>query len=204
MNGTTTTSAPTPTSPATEPASPQIDLARIEQDIARLGQIAGSFSQFAAALSGQLPTTGVPPQVARAEQDITRLGQIAGTFSQFAGGLAGLSGQPAAGTAPIQQLSPIDKALGGEALVGLKTPLAIGAYALMWIMQTFNAVGTVSGEKASTTGSVLTALIAAFGGLGVTAKFDRAFQAIGRISTVLQKLAAAAPPPPPPPSGSGS
>ena len=198
MNGTTTTSAPTPTSPTTASALPQIDLARIEQDIARLGQIAASFSQFATALSGKLPTTGAPPQVARVEQDITKLGQIAGTFSQFA---AGLPGQAAGGTAPTQQLSPIDKALGGEALVGLKTPLAIGAYALMWIMQTFGAVGTVSGDKASTTGSVLTALIAAFGGLGVTAKFDRAFQAIGRISTVLQKLAATAPPPP---SGSGS
>jgi len=182
----------TTTPPATAPAPQQLDLARIEQDIARLGQIASTFSQFATSLSGQLPTTGVPPQVTRIEQDITRLGQIAGTFSQLA---AGLPGQAAAGATPTPQLSPIDKALGGQALVGLKTPLAIVAYAGMWIMQTFGAVGTATGDKATTTGSVLTALIAAFGGLGVTAKFDRAFQAIGTVATVLQKLAAALPPP---------
>jgi hypothetical protein len=39
---------------------------------------------------------------------------------------------------------------------------------------------------------VLTALIAAFGGLGVTAKFDRAFQAIGAMAPAIQKLAAIA------------
>jgi hypothetical protein len=85
-------------------------------------------------------------------------------------------------------------------MVGLKTPLAIGAYALMWILQGANVVGTATGDKATTTGSVLTALIAAFGGLGVTAKFDRAFQALSAISTLLGKL----PPPPPGPKTGGS
>ena len=185
-----------PTTPTTL-ALPQIDLARIEQDIARLGQIAGTFSQFANTL-GQLPTTGLPPQVAQVEQSITRLGQIAGTLSQFA---ATLSGQVPAAGATAPQLSPIDKLLGGEALVGLKTPLAILAYAGMWIMQAAGVVGTATGTGATTTGSVLTALIAAFGGMGVIAKFDRAFQAIAAISAVLQKLPALAPPPPPPGGG---
>src|SRR5262249_9428510 len=70
------------------------------------------------------------------------------------------AGRPAVSAAawgPI--LSPIDKALGGEAMVGLKTPLAIVAYAALWIMQTFDAVGPATGDKATATGSVLTALI---------------------------------------------
>jgi peptidoglycan hydrolase-like protein with peptidoglycan-binding domain len=186
MTGTPTT----PTTPAA-PAPPHVDLARIEQDIARLGQIASTFSQFANTI-GQIPTTGLPPQAAQIEQSISRLGQIAATLSQFATSLSGLA--PAASAAatatapPPPVLSPIDKLLGGQALVGLKTPLAIGAYALMWIMQAAGNVGTATGDKATTTGSVLTALITAFGGLGVTAKFDRAFQAIGTISSVLQKL----------------
>jgi hypothetical protein len=159
------------------PAPPQIDLARIQQDIARLGQIAATFSQFANTL-GQLPTAGLPPQIAAIEQTVTRLGQIAGTLSQFATALSAQSSSAAAPTAPV--LSPI----------GLKTPLAIGAYALMWILQGANVVGTATGDKATTTGSVLTALIAAFGGLGVTAKFDRAFQAIGAMVPAIQKLAA--------------
>jgi hypothetical protein len=169
------------------PAPPQIDLARIQQDIARLGQIAATFSQFANTL-GQLPTAGLPPQIAAIEQTVTRLGQIAGTLSQFATALSAQSSSAAAPTASV--LSPIDKVLGGQAMVGLKTPLAIGAYALMWILQGANVVGTATGDKATTTGSVLTALIAAFGGLGVTAKFDRAFQAIGAMVPAIQKLAA--------------
>jgi predicted chitinase/peptidoglycan hydrolase-like protein with peptidoglycan-binding domain len=168
------------------PAIPQIDLARIEQDIARLGQIAATFSQFANQV-GHLPTAGLPPQVAQIEQSISRLGQIAGTLSQITTALSGPA--PAVyATAKIPPLSPIDKLLGGEALVGLKTPLAIGAYALLWVLQAANVVGTATGDKATTTGSVLTALISAFGAMGVTAKFDRAFQALSTISALLQKL----------------
>jgi hypothetical protein len=101
------------------------------------------------------------------------------------------------------QLSPIDKVLGGQAMVGVKTPLAIGAYGLMWILQAAGVMGTATGTNATTTGSVLTALVSAFGALGVTAKFDRAFQALSSISALLQKLPA---PPAPPqiPPGSGN
>jgi hypothetical protein len=98
----------------------------------------------------------------------------------------------AAGTAaPI--LSPIDKFLGGPALVGLKTPIAIVAYAGLWILQSLGQVGTVTGDKASTTGQVLTALIAALGGLGITAKIDRAVKGMSAIAGAAQN-----PPPPPP------
>jgi len=86
-------------------------------------------------------------------------------------------------------LSPIDKALGGQALVGLKTPLAILAYAGMWIMQAFGSVGTATGDKATTTGQVLTALIAAFGGLGLTAKADRGVKALSVLAAAAQKFA---------------
>jgi hypothetical protein len=115
------------------------------------------------------------------------LAALSARLAQLNAALGGLRLPPAA-NAPI--LSPIDKALGGEAMVGLKTPLAIVAYAGMWIMQAFGAVGTATGTTATTTGAVLTALISAFGGLGVTAKFDRAFQAIAAIAPVVRKLVA--------------
>src|SRR5262249_46921795 len=199
----TGTAVATPPPTATNTTLPQIDVARIEQDIARLGQIAATFSQFANTL-GQLPTTGLPPQIAQLEQSIARLGQIAGTFSQFATGLSGQAATTApsrSGTVTTPQLSPIDKVLGGEALVGLKTPLAIAAYAIMWILQAAGVVGTATGAGATTTGSVLTALISALGAMGVTAKFDRAFQAISAISALLQKLPTLPPPPPAPKTG---
>jgi hypothetical protein len=196
MNGTVAPASGSTTMPT---ALPHIDLARIEQDIARLGQIAGTFSQFANTV-GQIPTAGLPPQLAQIEQTITRLGQVAGSLAQFAAQLAAhapAAGGTAAPTTP--QLSPIDKMLGGEAMVGLKTPLAIGGMVLMWILQAAGVVGTFSGPGATATGTVLTSLIGGFGAMGVTAKFDRAFQALSTISGLLQKLPRL--PPPPPPAG---
>jgi uncharacterized protein (TIGR02594 family) len=194
MNGPVvpTSGSPGTTMPTT---LPHIDLARIEQDIARLGQIAGTFSQFADKI-GHIPTAGLPPQLAQIEQAIARLGQVAGSLSQVATQVS--SQAPAAGgtaTPTAPDLSPIDKLLGGEALVGLKTPLAIGGTVLMWILQAVNVVGPATGDKATATGTVLTSLIGGFGALGVTAKFDRAFKALSAISGVLQKLPRLSPPP---------
>jgi len=175
------------------PTLPTVDVARIQQDIARLGQIAATFSQFANTVS-HLPTAGLPPQFAQLEQTIARLGQVAGALTQFAAAVPGQTPAAAAAagtTAAAPALSPIDKLLGGEALVGLKTPLAIGAYALVWILQAAGVMGTATGDKATTTGSVLTALISAFGAMGVTAKFDRAFQAIAAVSALLPRPPAA-------------
>jgi hypothetical protein len=182
---------PTPV-PMPMPTLPQIDWVRVEQDIARLGQIAATFSSVAGWV-GRVPTTGLPPQVAQAELEIVRLGEIAGRLSQYA---EVLSGQATAEQvlAEKPQLSPIDKVLGGEAMVGLKTPLAIAGYALMWILQTLGVMGTVTGDTATTTGAVLTALVSALGALGVTAKFDRAFEALSKIAGWLQKLPALVPP----------
>jgi uncharacterized protein (TIGR02594 family) len=186
------TTGPIATTPVIATALPA-DIARIEMDIARLGQVAATFSQVANQI-GQIPAAGLPPQVAQAEQTITRLGQIAGTLSQYASTVAG----PTATAAAKVQLSPIDKMLGGEALVGLKTPLAIAGYALIYILQTLGMMGTVTGDKATTTGAVITTLVSAFGALGVTAKFDRAFGALSTIAGILQKLPAFLPAPKPP------
>lgn len=182
---------PVPT-PVPIPTLPPIDWVRLEQDIARLGQIAATFSSVAGWI-GRVPTTGLPPQVVEAEQQVVRLGEIAGRLSQYA---EVLSGQKTAEQVLSEkpQLSPIDKMLGGEALVGVKTPLAIAGYALMWILQTLGVMGTATGDTATTTGTVLTVLVMAFGGLGITAKFDRAFEALSTIAGLLQKLPALVPP----------
>jgi hypothetical protein len=102
------------------------------------------------------------------------------------------TGAAAGATKP--QLSPIDRILGGEAMVGLKTLLAIAGFALMWILQAFGVMGTATGYTETTTGTVLTILVSAFSALGVTAKFDRALQALSTIAALLQKLSALAPP----------
>ena len=188
--------------PAPMPGWP-IDMARIEMDIARLGQAAATFSAIANHI-GQFPTAGLPPQIAQAEQTIARLGQVAGTLSQYTSAVTGPAPGTSAGGAAgpkKEPLSPIDKVLGGEALVGVKTPLAIAGYALIWILQTLGTMGTATGDKATTTGAVMTTLVAAFGALGVTAKFDRAFGALSTIAGLMRKLPALMPPPPPPLGG---
>src|SRR5262249_20792866 len=125
--------------------------------------------------------------LARAQQALARLGQLAGLVSQLA-----VAPQASPAATPAVPLSPIDKALGGQALVGLKTPLAIVGYAALAVMQAFGAVGPATGTTATATGQVLAALIAAFGSLGVTAKFDRAFNTLGSIAAFVQKMAVVA------------
>src|SRR5262249_33086094 len=95
--------------------------------------------------------------------------------------------QPSAPTAPAPAtpplvLSPIDSWLGGQALAGKKTGLAILAYAVMAILQAAGVAGTATGTTATPTGQILTALIAAFGSLGVLAKVDRGTQMLGLLA----------------------
>ena len=75
-----------------------------------------------------------------------------------------------------------------------RKPLAIAGYALIWILQTLGVLGTATGDTATTTGTVLTLLVAAFGALGVTAKFDRAFAALSTIAGLMHKVATLVPP----------
>ena len=81
-------------------------------------------------------------------------------------------------TIPQVFLSPIDKALGGQALAGKKTALAIVAYAIMAILQAVGVVG--AGTPA---GIIINTIIAAFGALGGLSKVDRVIQALGAIAT---------------------
>ena len=80
-------------------------------------------------------------------------------------------------TIPQVILSPIDKALGGQALAGKKTALAIVAYAVMAILQAVGVVG--AGTPA---GIIINTIIAAFGALGGLSKVDRVIQALGVIA----------------------
>jgi hypothetical protein len=160
---------------------PPPDMSGIDAILARIRE---RIQQWGTTMT--MPTAGQPIDLGTAQQEIARLREIIETLSQ----ISGAAGQ--AGTTPGPILSPVDKALGGEAMVGLKTPLSILGFAAMWIMQAFGAVGTATGDKATTTGQVLTALLAAFGGLGVTGKFDRAIKAITIVATVLPKIAALA------------
>lgn len=87
--------------------------------------------------------------------------------------------------AKILPMSPIDKALGGEALVGLKTPLAVAAYAALSIFQTLGVAGPTNAtatQPPSTTSQVLLTLIGAFGALGGISKVDRAVRALSVIA----------------------
>ncbi len=87
--------------------------------------------------------------------------------------------------AKILPMSPIDKALGGEALVGMKTPLAVSAYAALSIFQSLGIAGPVTAtatQQASTTSQVLLTLIGAFGALGGLSKVDRAVRALSVIA----------------------
>jgi hypothetical protein len=87
----------------------------------------------------------------------------------------------AAPAAPV--LSPIDNLLGGQALAGKKTALAVLAYVVLAIFEALGISGTATGPTATPTGEILTTLIAAFGGLGGIAKIDRAVQTLGLIAT---------------------
>ena len=72
--------------------------------------------------------------------------------------------------------------VGGETMAGKKTGLAVVAYAVLSILQAVGVAGTATGPTSTTTGQILTTLIAAFGGLGLTAKIDRVVQTLGLIA----------------------
>jgi hypothetical protein len=89
---------------------------------------------------------------------------------------AGSGPAPAGTTTPVV-LSPIDKLLGGEALVGSKTMLGVIGYALVTILKTAGVLGA-----ATPAGQILSVLTLAFSGLGVLAKIDRMTQSLGTIA----------------------
>jgi lysozyme family protein/peptidoglycan hydrolase-like protein with peptidoglycan-binding domain len=146
--------------PTAEQVQP-VDVLRIL--FSELGKVIGARS----APSGGLPsTTSIDPS-----GDMLR--QILGAF--LAKPVVQTTAAPATGPQVI--LSPIDKALGGQALAGKKTALAIVAYAVMAILQAVGVVG--AGTPA---GIIINTIIAAFGALGGLSKVDRVIQALGVIA----------------------
>ena len=91
------------------------------------------------------------------------------------GALLGRQTGTEAANAPI--LSPIDKALGGEALAGKTTALSVVAYVVLAILKAAGVVGA-----ATPAGQIMTILITAFGALGGVAKVDRVIQSLGMIA----------------------
>jgi len=93
--------------------------------------------------------------------------QIAGNLHSTPGGCSGHATADQV-LAQSRRSPPLDKVLGGEALVGVKTRRSPSpALRSCGFLQTFDFVGTgATATKATATGAVLTALMAAFGALG--------------------------------------
>ncbi|MGZ5881358.1 MAG: hypothetical protein ACXWJO_06335, partial [Xanthobacteraceae bacterium] len=129
---------------------------------------------------------GAAPPVASARViDDDVLAQVGSALSQIAGAAADQHRPTVAAAAsapPSPVLSAVDKALGGEALVGKKTAFAILAYAALSIFQALGAAGTATGPTATTAGQIMTTLIAGFGALGMIGKIDRGIKMLGLIA----------------------
>jgi peptidoglycan hydrolase-like protein with peptidoglycan-binding domain len=119
------------------------------------------------------PTPDVVRPDTRPQKDL-----IAALLEQLS--KAAPSQAPAGPVEPV--LSTTDKVLGGEAMVGSKTLAGVLAYVVLAILQSNDVIGPTLGDKATTTAQVLTTLIAAYTGLGVTAKADRITQLLALIA----------------------
>jgi len=78
-------------------------------------------------------------------------------------------------TVPTPVLSTIDKMLGGEALTGSKTLIAVIGYVVLKILEATKQIDT-----GGSTDQVLTSIIYGLGTLGGLAKVDRMTQAVGQ------------------------
>jgi lysozyme family protein/peptidoglycan hydrolase-like protein with peptidoglycan-binding domain len=126
---------------------------------------------------GTAPGGGAPATDPDAIRNVLQLLLGASVGSQSA---AGTTAAPPISTAPI--LTPIDKALGGDALSGKKTALAVIAYAVLAILQTAGVIGVTTPA-----GQIITVLITAFGALGGVSKIDRVIQTLGIIAAKTPK-----------------
>ena len=140
---------------------------------------------FGALIGGQ--ATAPPPPAATPTSPAQTQEVLQAVLAALAGkqpSIAVLPAPPGGVSTPVTTpiLSPIDNALGGEILTGKKTALAILAYVVLAIFQAMGVAGTATGADATTTGQILTTLIAAFGGLGLTSKVDRVVQMLSLIA----------------------
>jgi uncharacterized protein (TIGR02594 family) len=134
-----------------------------------------------AAGAAAAPTTQAPAGSVSTSQLLqTVLATLAAKQPPAAQPAAPATSAPSDTAPPI--LSPIDSWMGGQALAGKKTALAVLGYTVLSVLQAVGVAGTATGTTATTTGQILTTLIAAFGGLGGLAKIDRVVQSIGVIA----------------------
>ena len=136
------------------------------------------------------PTVPVQTPTTQAPVDINQLLQIAiaalvgrplPALPQLPATTATTVG-PVASTTTPPVLSTIDQLLGGQALAGKKTMLAVVAYVILAILQAAGVTGSASGPHATPTGEILTTLITSFGLLGGVAKVDRLTQVLGLLA----------------------
>jgi len=133
------------------------------------------------AVSGQL----TPDAASNAQLLQVLLGALAGRQDLPGQPVVPSTASPSGTVPPV--LSPIDKMLGGEALAGKKTLIAVIAYVILQLMTIKTGSGESLVDPNSITHSVFTILIASFGGLGLLAKVDRVVQ-------LLELAASKAPP----------
>jgi lysozyme family protein/peptidoglycan hydrolase-like protein with peptidoglycan-binding domain len=136
------------------------------------------FSELGKVIGAPSTPSGRPPSTTPTDTSGDVLRQIMGAFLAKPIVQSTSSAGATSATSPQVILSPIDKALGGQALAGKKTALAIVAYAVMAILQAVGVVG--AGTPA---GVIINTIIAAFGALGGISKVDRVIQALGVIAT---------------------
>jgi hypothetical protein len=158
---------------------PQAETALIDQLIRRLGEadIDRLLKQLGSAAPAPPPALPppppLPPNVASALLAVL-LGRTPGTL-------------PAMAPQEVHALkeavmSPVDRALGGELLMGKKTALSVVALAVMSVLQGTGVAPMVDGAPATTgesTVQILYTLIMAFGGLGLVGKADRVVNLLG-------------------------
>lgn len=134
----------------------------------------------------QTPTTPAPT-TQQAPIDIGSIISIA--ISALAGkpitlptvaipGTQTVTGTTTTTTAPTQVLSTIDKLLGGEALTGSKTIIAVIGYVILQILEANKQIDT-----GGATSNILTSIIYGLGALGGLAKVDRMTQAVSQATT---------------------
>jgi uncharacterized protein (TIGR02594 family) len=164
--GLSTETVPPPTNATNEPPMQSQDLLKTLVDALIMKQ------QGAPAAAAQAVTP------AQGQIDLTQLLQTAiGALGGQAFTSPAAKGDASGTARPV--LSIIDQLLGGQALAGKKTMLAVIAYIILAILQATGVAGTATGATATPTGEILTTLIGAFGALGGLAKVDRLTQVLG-------------------------
>ncbi len=118
------------------------------------------------------PVTPAPPQ-----RDVGHfIGSLLGQIDpQQAAEILGhvLTGVKTVAPKVKERLGPIDKLLGGSALVGSKTAIGVAAGGGLSILQSLGIIGTAAGAAFTPAGGILTAITIVWTLLGLIAKIER-------------------------------